>query len=156
MNLPDSTSKVPAAVQRSSTVRRPMPHERYDVKSYIKPQIFDLVREQTKDQTREHLKFLSPREQEAFEQDRRIPFQALAPHIEDFSDYPADHSHEPETNTPQTFGATPRFPEVRCNYTGHSKKLSILDFHRQVFVDANTAPHLGKYTRRPEHFLTRS
>lgn len=99
---------------------------------------------------------MSPREQDLFESDRQIPFQALAPHIEDFQDYPVDHSYEPETNTAQTFGGTPRFPAVRCNYTDHAKKLSILDFHRQVFVSANTAPHLGKYTRRPEHFLTRS
>lgn len=98
VNLPGSTSKVPAVVQRSSTVRRPMPHERYEVTSFIKPQIFDLVREQTKDQTREHLKFLNPREQEIFEQDRQIPFQALAPHIEEFQEYPADHSYEPEAS----------------------------------------------------------
>ena len=156
VNLPGSTSKVPAVVQRSSTVRRPMPHGRYEVTSFIKPQIFDLVREQTKDQTREHLKFLNPREQEIFEQDRQIPHQALAPHIEHYQDYPVDHASGPETNIPQTFGATPRFPEVRCYYAGQAKKLSILDYHQQVFVNANTAPHIGKYTRRPEHFLTRS
>lgn len=34
--------------------------------------------------------------------------------------------------------------------------LSILDFHDKIFVDKNTAPFIGKYTRRPDNFLTRS
>jgi hypothetical protein len=35
-------------------------------------------------------------------------------------------------------------------------ELSVLDVHDKIYVDKNTAPFLGKYTRRPDNFLTRS
>ena len=45
VNLPGSASHVSASVEHSSTIRRPQPFLRQDVKSFLKPRIFDLVRE---------------------------------------------------------------------------------------------------------------
>ena len=56
LNLPNTRSEVPE-VEEGIKINQPTIKLRCDIKSYLKPKLFDIVRMQIKEKTKENLKY---------------------------------------------------------------------------------------------------
>jgi len=87
------------------------------VQSYIKPLIFDIVREQAKEKVKKNLKYCRPAADQVDGTEKQIPFASLALHVEEFEAFPSQREQVPETHVPTTFGTAQRFKDPHFEYS---------------------------------------
>lgn len=157
VNLPHSNAVIKnKAVLSNSCIVQPVVTRRGRVESFIKPKMFDVVREQAKSKIRENLKFKKAEQDVRFAQlmhKSEIPEPILESHFEAYQEFPTTVDNKPTSRHPCTFGTAERFKQPPMQCTQEALHLSALDYNH--LVERKRAPDFNGYDKRGDNFLTR-
>lgn len=105
MNLPHSNAEMKNK-SVDAPIAKPVISRRDKVASFIKPNLFDIVREQAKHKIKKTLKYQNTAEAESHRMtpNLEIPESLLQHHIKEYKDYPTESQYKPTTRASCSFG----------------------------------------------------